>query len=191
MFAQQFVRKLASQNSDSGGIDLEQLLLVMENDALAGAFEQRAELCFRFAQGALSLFALGIIYDAGTDQILAFRREAQEADFGRDERAIGSSVSPLENRCLPSQRLIHFFASEFARAWSIALKLRADVRGSQRDKFLNGHAIEARGVLVTEKESAGVAVKDDNGFGRVFDKGAEARFTGGEGSGAFCHALLQ
>src|SRR5438067_8952542 len=113
MFADEFVGKAASEDSDGGGIDLQHLVLIMENDALAGAFEERAELCFRFAQGALGAVALGVINDAGANQILAVGWKPQEADFGGNElTARLLFVEPLENRHTASEGFVHFFSGE-------------------------------------------------------------------------------
>ena len=88
VFAQQFLRALAAHDPHGGGIDLQESVLVMEDHPLARTFEQRAKLLFRFAQGALRAFALGVVDDAGANQVLTLRGQTQQPDFGGNEPAI-------------------------------------------------------------------------------------------------------
>ena len=99
----------------------------MEDHALARPFEQRAKLRFRFAQGALRAFALGVVNDAGANQILALGRQAQQPDFGGNQPAVGSLVNPFENRNASGENLVGFFTDEVAGSASTRLKFRADI----------------------------------------------------------------
>src|SRR5580765_5180557 len=99
MPADQLLRALASHDSHGGGIDFKESILVLENYPQTGAFEESAELFFRLAQRLLRALALGVINDAGTDQIITLGRQAKQSDLGWDEPAIGLPVSPFKNRC--------------------------------------------------------------------------------------------
>src|SRR6516165_8359397 len=115
----------------------------MQDHPLARTFKQRAKLRFRFAQGALGSFALSVVYDAGTDEILAFRRKPQQADLGRDQPAIRLLlVQPFEDGHSARQSLIHFFASELSRATSARLEFWADGARSQLGQLFHGHAVK-------------------------------------------------
>src|SRR5579862_700722 len=74
---QQFLWILATHNPHRGGIHLKKLVLVLKDDSLTGTFEKRAKLFFRLAERLLGALALGVINDAGPNQILALRRQAQ------------------------------------------------------------------------------------------------------------------
>ena len=58
MFAHEFLRAPATHDPQRGGIDFENPVLVVQHDAVAGAFEQRAKFFLRFAQRMFRAFAL-------------------------------------------------------------------------------------------------------------------------------------
>src|SRR2546423_9165002 len=107
----------------------------MKDHSLAGAFEESAKLFFRLAQRLLRPLALGVVNDAGADQIVTFRRQAQQPDLGRDEPAVGLLVNPFKNRRASRQSLIHFFTGQFARAPAIWLEFGTNVRWAQSGEF--------------------------------------------------------
>src|SRR6186713_43673 len=100
----------------------------MEDHSVAGALEQSAKLLLRFAQGAFGEFTLRVVDNAGADEILAFRGQAQQTDFGGDEAAIGLLVEPFENRNTPGQDFIGLFAGKLTGALAAGLILRTDIR---------------------------------------------------------------
>src|SRR4029453_15844248 len=110
MFPQQFPRALAPHDPHGGGIHLQDLVLVVKDDSVTGAFEERAELFFRLTQRLLRALALGVFNDAGANQILSLRRQAQQPDLGWDETAVGLLVNPFKNWIASRQGLSHYFA---------------------------------------------------------------------------------
>src|SRR5580765_7732442 len=100
-------------------------------------------------------------------------------------------MKPLENGHSTRECLVHQFAGQFPRSASIRLKFGADVSRSQLGQILHSHAVKAGSVLVTEEKSSGVPVKNDDGFGRVFDERTEASFTGLQRRSAFVNPLFQ
>jgi hypothetical protein len=75
---------LPAHDPHRGRIHLQDLVLVLEHHAVAGTFKECAELLFGLPQGALRPFAIGVIDDAGANEILALGRKAQQPDLGRD-----------------------------------------------------------------------------------------------------------
>src|SRR6266566_1680092 len=144
------------------------------------------------SKSALRAFALGVVNDAGANQILALRRQAQQPDFGGNQPATGLLLMyPREHRHSAAQSFIHFFAGKLAGASSARLKFRTDIGGSQLRQFFHRDAVKPASVFVAEQKSSGVSIEHDDGFRSMFDEGAKARFTRGQRSGAFRHAAFQ
>src|SRR5688572_7489135 len=113
MLPKEFPRVLTAHNPDRRGIHLKDFPLVVQDYSLAGPFKKGSELFLRFPQRNLGTFSLRIVNDAGADQILALRRQAQQPDLGRNETAIWLPVNPFKNGITSRQGLIHYFASPF------------------------------------------------------------------------------
>ncbi|MEO8426852.1 MAG: hypothetical protein ABI651_07050, partial [Verrucomicrobiota bacterium] len=192
VFTQQLLRALAAKEPHGGGINLQELVLVMENHSVARTFKQRAKLLFRFTQGAFRAFALRVVHDAGANQILAFRRQAQQPDFGRNQPAIGLLLmDPFEDRHSSRQGFSHQFACKLAGATSTRLKFRADIGGSQLCQLFHRYTIKMASVFVPEEKPSGVPIENDDGFRGMLDQGAEARFTRAECGRALGHPALK
>src|SRR5215475_10981910 len=129
MFSDQVLRALATHDSHCCGIYLENLVFIMKNDALAGTFEQCAKLLFRFTQRLLRALALGLVNDAGANQVLPLCWQAKQSHFSWNEAAVRLPVRPLKNQPAPRERFVHFLSRRFTRAPAIRLKLGTYIRG--------------------------------------------------------------
>ena len=96
MFAQHFVRESASQNPYGDGIDLQHLVFVMEDHALARPFEQRSRATLRPAKACKS--ATGELKFKRTTVVLRYLR-VRVGDIkgpGKMPRVLGDQTHALD-----------------------------------------------------------------------------------------------
>ena len=111
-------------------------------------------------QRFFSALVLGVVDDAGADQRSPFARETDKAHFRRDDAPRAMLMQPLENGCLPGDRLVDPVACRFRRSPAVGLKCGADVRRVELRQFFIHAAIKFQCMLIGVEKFSGVAVKD-------------------------------
>ena len=85
------------------------------------------QLAIRLTQRLFSVFPLGVVNDAGTNQVLTVRRQPQQPNLGRDQTPAGLPVNPFKYRSATRQGFIDSLAGKLGGPPSTRLEFRTDV----------------------------------------------------------------
>jgi hypothetical protein len=116
-----------------------------------------------------------VVEDAGSEQALLRRRQANEAHLAGNLLALPVAVQPFEDGPRAAQRALDVARVQAHRRQPVALELRAQRFGADAQQLLARQLEELDGVVVDLDEDVAVDVEHDDRLGRVLDERAIAR----------------